>query len=146
MAIAIVNLARAFDLPELLPVALYYCCQLSDNILVHGVTHRNGTKDQLSPEDLVRCLGGRKTFLYSNILLTNEIAGRTIGCGDCFRRTPLDQDPHLFYDILFSDLGPFDHDTIDQEEYCHLCLSSLEVRVREIQVTTFRDLPIIFGM
>lgn len=55
-SIIILNLARSFQLQNLIPVALYNCCQLSCESLFRGVENESGGLECLSPEDLRLCL------------------------------------------------------------------------------------------
>lgn len=53
-SIAVVNLARTHNLPNLLPPALYMCCQLTPRQLVHGVRYSEaGRLERLSKSDLI---------------------------------------------------------------------------------------------
>ncbi|KAL6298835.1 hypothetical protein BKA93DRAFT_713268, partial [Sparassis latifolia] len=55
-AMSAVNLARIANAPSLLPVALYYCCQLDIYELCRGVPRADGTTERLSSEDMDRCI------------------------------------------------------------------------------------------
>ncbi|TFY58866.1 hypothetical protein EVJ58_g6145 [Rhodofomes roseus] len=57
--IAAVNLARLTDTSALLPIAMYLCCQLLTEDLLRGTTHPDGTSQQLSLDDLRRCVDAR---------------------------------------------------------------------------------------
>ncbi|KZT07972.1 uncharacterized protein LAESUDRAFT_758101 [Laetiporus sulphureus 93-53] len=57
-AIAVVNLARLTETDNMLPTALYGCCQLDKLVLSKGVTRLGGTVEALSEEDLARCMDG----------------------------------------------------------------------------------------
>lgn len=57
--IAIINLARAFNLPELLPFAFYICSTyIGPSALTNGVHYGDGQHEQLSTRDLQLCLQG----------------------------------------------------------------------------------------
>lgn len=59
-SIAVVNLARTYDLPQLLPAALYMCCQLKPNQLVNGIYYaKTGHTEHLSKGDLTLILEGQ---------------------------------------------------------------------------------------
>ncbi|KAH9844282.1 uncharacterized protein C8Q71DRAFT_819801 [Rhodofomes roseus] len=60
-AIEVVNLARLICAADLLPAALYVCCQLDHRTLLHRLSpfRVNGTDRGLSLDDLERCLDGR---------------------------------------------------------------------------------------
>ncbi|KZT69644.1 hypothetical protein DAEQUDRAFT_246684 [Daedalea quercina L-15889] len=57
--IAAVNLARLTDTLSILPVAMYLCCQLRTEDLLRGTTYSDGTSQQLSLDDLRRCVDAR---------------------------------------------------------------------------------------
>ena len=62
MEISIINLARSFDLPMLLPHAFRRCrTQTSVENLIHGVDRGDGTFEHLSSEDLAICIKERET-------------------------------------------------------------------------------------
>lgn len=58
--IAVVNLARIFDLDSLLPAAFYACAQLSDEVLFNGYKDSRGEVWKLSSADLQRCMSGQR--------------------------------------------------------------------------------------
>ena len=61
MEISIINLARSFDLPMLLPHAFRRCrTQTSVENLIHGVDRGDGTFEHLSSEDLATCIKERE--------------------------------------------------------------------------------------
>ena len=62
MGISIVNLARAFDYPALLPYAFYRCCKIPVETPTRGADLGDGTFERLSPEDLAICIKGREDF------------------------------------------------------------------------------------
>ena len=61
-SIAVINLARSFNLPHLLPAAFYICAQLQPTTLVNGVKDADGTLWKLSQSDLQRCLEGQENL------------------------------------------------------------------------------------
>ncbi|KAK7690491.1 hypothetical protein QCA50_005589 [Cerrena zonata] len=78
MAISIVKLARAYDLPGLLPFAFYMCCQLSIDKLIYGVELEDGSVDRLSLEDLARCLHGKEQIVARTVSLTQKLLHQSI--------------------------------------------------------------------
>ncbi|KAH8101956.1 hypothetical protein BXZ70DRAFT_1007185 [Cristinia sonorae] len=60
--IPIVALAWKFELYDILPVAFYWCSQMSVDELIHGWVDEHGTQWRLSPEDQARCLKGLSTL------------------------------------------------------------------------------------
>lgn len=59
-AIAVVELARAFDLPVLLPSALFVGAQLDLENLIYGYTDDHGKLWKLTVDDMYRCLAGQE--------------------------------------------------------------------------------------
>lgn len=55
-AVAVVNIARSYDLDILLPAAFFECCQLPKGQLVAKVSYGGDDVEQLSQDDLRLCL------------------------------------------------------------------------------------------
>ncbi|KAI0833883.1 hypothetical protein BC628DRAFT_1345951 [Trametes gibbosa] len=55
-AMEAVNLARLFEKPLMLPLALYMCCVLDSYLLRNGVPREDGTLEKLSDDDFGRCM------------------------------------------------------------------------------------------
>ncbi|TCD68729.1 hypothetical protein EIP91_010013 [Steccherinum ochraceum] len=90
MCIAVINLARSFDLPQLLPPAFYLSAMMENEVLVPGWTDEDGNHWQLSPQDLVRSLNGRAE-LHNMVatqrrpLLTAQVHENCIATNRCER-------------------------------------------------------------
>ncbi|KAH9846274.1 hypothetical protein C2E23DRAFT_890983 [Lenzites betulinus] len=56
-AVEAVNLARLFEKPLMLPLALYMCCVLDPQLMRNGIAREDGTLDRLSDDDFARCIG-----------------------------------------------------------------------------------------
>ncbi|TCD63701.1 hypothetical protein EIP91_005106 [Steccherinum ochraceum] len=67
--ISVVNFARSFDLPTLLPTALYACAQLPVATLLQGYTGTDGAVYKLSEPDILRCF--RSQRLLRDLLFLN---------------------------------------------------------------------------
>ncbi|KAI0364065.1 hypothetical protein BV20DRAFT_957042 [Pilatotrama ljubarskyi] len=81
-AIEAVNLFRTTDTVKMLPVALYLCSELDNNVLVRGVARDDGSLEQLSADDLQRCLDVREELAarkFAHVLSTIE-EGAASGC------------------------------------------------------------------
>lgn len=141
MAITIVNLARAFDLPELLPVALYRCCQVQTDTLIHGVALEDGTRERLSPEDLVCCLDGKEKILKLNYDFSETMRSDT-GCGDCFEDIRLSKEALFSYNILFNTFEISDEGNLP----CSECRDDHRNNIRQLQRNLFDDLLEIFEL
>ncbi|RPD82271.1 hypothetical protein L226DRAFT_607426 [Lentinus tigrinus ALCF2SS1-7] len=61
-AIEAFHLFRLIDRTDMIPTALYACCQLPFQDLLQGVMRADGTLEKLSSEDLERCLSVREFF------------------------------------------------------------------------------------
>ncbi|KAM5544055.1 hypothetical protein V8D89_002241 [Ganoderma adspersum] len=73
-AIEALNLFRLLDRPEMIPVALYECCQHGPAFLLHGVTRKDGvTQESLSPSDLELCFQVRGELLRATVRLLTEL-------------------------------------------------------------------------
>ncbi|KAI0364066.1 hypothetical protein BV20DRAFT_1057524 [Pilatotrama ljubarskyi] len=88
-AIEAVNLFRTTQMPRMLPVALYLCSELESAILLRGVIRHDGFLEQLSADDLRRCLDGKESLMSAK----TSYALSTIGGGAPFGcYTPLECD------------------------------------------------------
>jgi hypothetical protein len=63
--LAIANVARTMDLPDIHLAALYGCCLLPFDVLVNGRTLEDGTSERLSPSDLISCLQGKENLFFA---------------------------------------------------------------------------------
>lgn len=144
MAITIVRFAHAFDLPELLPIALYRCCQLPLKMLVYGFTLPDGTLEQLSPDDVLRCLHGRIQFLDLNYTLSKAMHSSEpiLSCEKCYKNVHLSKQALLDHDILNNHFDRFYAGMTP----CPGCLDNYFVGVRRIHDKAFVSLPSIFGL
>ncbi|KAI0070333.1 hypothetical protein K474DRAFT_1608890 [Panus rudis PR-1116 ss-1] len=83
-AVTLANLADSFDLTDILPAALYGCCQLGD-ALVDGVKHADGSIEHLSPLNLKRCLAARSHLVVAQSRIMSEVHF-SIAMSKCERR------------------------------------------------------------
>lgn len=77
--IAVVNLARSFDLTDVLPVALFECCQLPKELLIAKLYYGTDDFEQLSQSDLQLILSAldplaKKARWIKNVLVDDEYA------------------------------------------------------------------------
>lgn len=90
--ISVINLARTFDIPGLLPGAFYLCSQLSPATLVGGVRIPSGDIERLSDDDLTICIQGRDKLISRSIAVAAQmvsLASQGFGCsgpGSCASR------------------------------------------------------------
>ena len=52
----------------MLSIALYMCCQLSTDILLNGVSPKDGILERLAPEDVRACVDAQRTLVHDNII------------------------------------------------------------------------------
>ncbi|KAK7690501.1 hypothetical protein QCA50_005599 [Cerrena zonata] len=148
MSIFIVNLARAFDIPELIPIALYRCCQLSNDMLAHGVKLENGTTDRLSSDDLARCLDGKEEILKCNFsfrqLLMHPFDNDfpVPNCKNCLQHIRLPGKALISHDILENTFTPFEGNF----QPCYKCMQNFHYEVEQLQSQIFIRFQEIFGM
>ncbi|RDX49029.1 hypothetical protein OH76DRAFT_621450 [Lentinus brumalis] len=65
-AIGVVNLARLTGCDTILPIALAVCCTLDPKYLLYGFECRNGSREQLGQDDLLRCLRAKETLMHDS--------------------------------------------------------------------------------
>ena len=64
------NLFRRIGRLDMLPTAMYACCQLDLGRLIHGVVRADGAfTEKLSIDDIERCLKARRELTTSNVEL-----------------------------------------------------------------------------
>ena len=69
-AIEALNLFHLLDKPEMMPMAVYGCCQLGPKALVRGVQRADGVSlECLSPDDLEWCLVAKETLMRQTVRL-----------------------------------------------------------------------------
>ncbi|GBE89238.1 hypothetical protein SCP_1502460 [Sparassis crispa] len=73
-AITVVNLGRLTNTLSLLPVALYRCCQLRPQDLLSGSGEGDRVVEQLTTDDLARCIGARGVLVHEAIAMLRDIA------------------------------------------------------------------------
>lgn len=86
--VAIINMARSFDLPELLPFAFYICCTKANPAALAGVPSDGAeSQEQLSASDLILCLQGMRSLsdLVKDILTASMNFKQSYGpCGKLY--------------------------------------------------------------
>lgn len=159
-AVAAVNLARLVNAKSILPLALFQCCQLGAE-LVYGYRREDGTIDQLTTEDLVRCLEGRVALMQENAAIAlNLFRGQVSpGCTDpssCSsalkrQRDDLCKVSNVHVVAGYDAFGRWDEDWIETEKdgrkiFCNSCVLMLKAREEEKQRAVWRKLPFIFNV
>lgn len=157
-AIAVVNLARRFDLPSLLPPALYAICQLPKASILDAVQYAEDDCEQLSSSDIRLCLKGldilQQEHHHVQAVLTDPLTSPKCRFPDTCRAL-LVQLPAKFMSCrLLGDCDPLrDYDPwIAQIFYsmpgnlCSWCEILLQERLRRSRQAVWRALPRIFDI
>ena len=155
-AIAVVNLARMFDLDCLLPGAFYVCAQLPSNKLVSGFKDDIGRQWKLSAEDLERCLDGQRELRQAS---TRSFSWLLRNCGDC--KDPEDCKAAVRSDLRsiwpsmsnmpdalvdWDALQNLQYDTVNVEKYCKECSRYFKRKFEEERQVTWNNLRTYFKL
>ncbi len=164
-AIEAINLFRLLDKPEMIPIALYGCCQLWPKALVRGVRREDGVSlERLSPDDMELCLGAKQTLVRQTVRLLSHL-GRAletrisdaendglcpIGCVvelktllDEWGKWPheyMDEDPLNDYCATRLD------EAEDEEGLCSACADAVRERLSELRNEIWTKLPGLLGL
>ena len=71
-SIGVINLARLFDRPTLLPSAFYKCALLGSDVL-DGYKREDRSVEHLSLEDVKRCMNGRNKLVQEAFTIILEV-------------------------------------------------------------------------
>ncbi|KAL1938152.1 hypothetical protein VTO73DRAFT_11981 [Trametes versicolor] len=101
-AIGVVNLARLTEETTLLPTALLACCALNEDV-VEGFIREDDTREQLTPDDLKRCLAAKDRLIKAAIkiafcIFRPAVADRCqsrVSCTDTFKIVTANLDSHI---------------------------------------------------
>ncbi|KAH9856168.1 hypothetical protein C2E23DRAFT_882282 [Lenzites betulinus] len=86
-AIGVVNLARLIGEPTLLPTALLICCGLESHEIVNGFEREDGSREQLTMEDIGRCFAAYSRLTRESVRIA--LAGlSTLAVSPQCRTTP----------------------------------------------------------
>ena len=157
-AIEAYNLFRLLGRGDMTPVAMYACCQLPIPTLVRGVTRADGTREQLSPEDLEACLEAREaltagyawlslTFLEVNACGTCTTPGRcTLAISDVRQGPASGPDLCQGTDILSRSLTFLAKSMHGDQLICEDCRDMLISRHESIRKTLWEQLPTMMNL
>lgn len=67
-----VNMAREFDIPIILPAALYYCCEPPYNKIADGIEDSDGDLVKLCHSDQLLCLTAQRYISSDKLTILNE--------------------------------------------------------------------------
>lgn len=158
-AVEAVNLFRTIGRQEMLPVALYLCSVLPNSTLVRGDVRGDGSQEQLSPDDMVRCLEGRDQLCRQGTRFFYAVFGAEVAqnCTTPDRcalfvqawqrqlRSP-QFEGMLGHTVLHEFCLPLIEATRKTGELCTHCLERLTTSHEQLQRDIWRKLPKIFGL
>ncbi|KAK7690525.1 hypothetical protein QCA50_005623 [Cerrena zonata] len=156
-AIAAVNLARAYNIPSILPAAFYICSRLPVELLVQGVSTPKGTSPNiLSRVDLIRCWNGQielgrryglKMQAMSNAIAQRPACTGSWHCQELKKTWEAEDDRDTdCQDALGCCLVGSQWVTTDDEELCAACHSRRVLLWDDFRQSTWDDLPKIFDV
>ncbi|KII92010.1 hypothetical protein PLICRDRAFT_172166 [Plicaturopsis crispa FD-325 SS-3] len=169
LCIYMVNMAREFEVPVLLPRALYYCAQLTIAQIFNGVERDDGKVVKLRQPDIQRVIEGREKLIFARrhtvlgFLQKFTKDGRTFshwsGCkmekqkgGDtCFgwlMRIHVDFNFSRAQETDAAALRPLDDSayTLIREHLCSACQSTLGSEMHEGKEKVRQQLPLYFRL
>lgn len=139
--IRVVNLARSFDIPSILPGAFYICSQLPLDTLLAGA-HISGDKyEKLSQEDLGICLQGRDKLVARNVTVAATLvtlAKQGFGCsgpGTCSARVE-----GFFVTSKFTHPRAISSSTIKSLGLCRSCSPVVTRNISDLLSQTWKHL------
>ncbi|TBU49274.1 hypothetical protein BD309DRAFT_996973 [Dichomitus squalens] len=152
------NLFRLLGRADMIPVAMYVCCQLPISTLVRGVIRADGTREQLSPGDLEACLVAREaltagyawlslTFLEVSACGTCTIPGRcTLAISDVRQGPASGPDLCQGTDVLSGSLAFLAGSMHRDQLICDDCRDMLMSRHESIRKTLWEQLPTMMDL
>ncbi|KAM5544921.1 hypothetical protein V8D89_001819 [Ganoderma adspersum] len=156
------NLFRLLDRPEMIPVALYECCQHGPAFLLQGTTRKDGvTQESLSPSDLELCFQVRGELVRATVHLLTELcesytarllqASSSPSCSSpamCLGslKTLLEKCHENLRDCIFPD--PLDSyyiamldNVVYNEELCGACADVFQAECSQLRKKIWASLP-----
>lgn len=150
--IGVVNLARLTGEASLLPIALLCCCTL-DAALMRGFEREDGTREQLTLDDIGLCFVAKGRLIQESVRIALNVFQSTVA-KDCTTvakcrsglskmRTALkDRASEL---ALVDPFEPF-HDMFQGIQVCQYCTAMLEERDLRERRAAWARLPEILGI
>ena len=168
-AIEALNLFRLLDRPEMVPTALYGCCQLRPADLLRGVTRSDGvTREHLSSSDLELCFEVKEKLTQATVDLVAQLCdtyeARLEGlsssnprcsspdrCSDDMKMVLFECREYLRKYIGTDPLetaigGGLRHWTGSAGRICDVCGDSLKEKYSQFREEVWRRLPDLMGM
>ncbi|TBU41577.1 hypothetical protein BD309DRAFT_868029 [Dichomitus squalens] len=156
--IKMINALRDIQGDDLMPIALYLCCQLSPKTLLSENRRSDGTVEKLSSKDVELCLALREDMVKESacmaMRLFTEPPYPRCKCRKVVEETFMDIVNGKFEDIPRTDpLGPYWRRHIDESErdekmhrrICSTCAQSLRDREVEQRRELWDELPRLVG-
>lgn len=158
-AIGVVNLARLIDDVGLLLMALLVCCKFEDGEqLIHGFKREDGTREQLTLDDVGRCYSAQICLIGESTKIALR-ACRPELSDACKTR----QDCLETFEGMLRKLGDIDDmrsiahfdpsastraflDIFDDDDLCARCQALLKARVKRERKASWAKLPEIFDL
>ncbi|OCH84735.1 hypothetical protein OBBRIDRAFT_741067 [Obba rivulosa] len=162
-AITVVNLAHLTQNLSMLPMALYICCQLAPKDIIAGVD-RNGRRERLSQDDIVRCIAGRLKLSQASVTAVFRVFQCSDECmeqckrvnGSTCRRAlhAALQKYGADFSALCAGTMPLDTWITDDRDYfdsfsikfCSGCWKRLQETEQEEHRRIWCELPVYFGL
>ncbi|KAM5544034.1 hypothetical protein V8D89_002220, partial [Ganoderma adspersum] len=166
-AVEALNLFRLLDRPEMMPMAVYGCCQLAPKALVRGVQRADGVSlECLSPDDLEWCLAVKDTLMRQTVrLLANlclALEARIASAADdgrcpspftCVVAMKAWLDDWRVCPEEHMDENPLDEyyavklDQVEEDEaLCAACAGAVRDRLSELRHEIWMNLPDFLGL
>ena len=148
-AIGVVNIARLVGAEVLLPMALFDCCQLGEEIL-DGFLKEDGTREHLSLDDQKRCLKASYDLRCARICQAIFIFERFVPPDDCEDSETdammvKDHFDEMFCSMQFHTVAYFDAWTLPKH-ICQSCNDALDDRLYKQSQKVYNLLPICVGV
>ena len=149
-SIAVMVLARAYDLPFLIPAALYHCCcQCSASKILKGASYGRESV-YLSPHDLELYIEGRSVLTVANVKRLTFLARSA----DCIDRAACKS---VLYPVAFNAVtssaftaptvfGDLDNWVETKLKICFACKESIKSRLRLDRHKMWTGLEILSGV
>lgn len=153
-AVVAVNLARLTQTFSILPTALYICCQLPSTSLLYGVfrASADGSKEQLTDDDIVRCMNAREELMRFNLLSTFQIWNPRVShlCTDTVNclatlehQTRVIREASVLHQYT---LSATIREVIGDVCLCVACEDMLRKRLERVQRKHWAELPHMFDL
>ena len=152
-SIAVVSLARTFNLPFLLPTAFYQCCQLPASAVLNGINYGREIV-RLSQHDLQLYVDGRAALISHNYSRLSHLTG-TAHCEDNCEPPLRTIASHALRDKKITGAASFDsvdawlnqyQDEEEKQDLCVACKRAMERRLREDKHAMWKGLGALFDV